>query len=72
MGSPEDENGILLYPDGEPRFRMIYVNGGLATQHGRSLGEDGRQRIRDYVAAGGSYLGSCAGVLGIMDCIYSD
>lgn len=61
VGSPEDENGILLYPDGEPRFRMIYVNGGLATQHGRSLGEEGRQRIRDFVAAGGSYLGSCAG-----------
>ena len=22
-GSPMDENGILLYPDGAPRFRMI-------------------------------------------------
>lgn len=61
VGSPEDENGVLLYPDGAPRFRMIYVNGGLATQHGRSLGEEGRQRVRDFIAAGGSYLGSCAG-----------
>ena len=32
-GNPLDENGILLYPDGEPRFRMIYMNGGLATRH---------------------------------------
>lgn len=60
-GYPFDENGILLYPDGEPRFRMIYVNGGLATQHGRSLGESGRNAIRSFVAAGGSYVGSCAG-----------
>ena len=37
-GSEIDENGILLYPDGAPRFRMIYTNGGKATQHGRSLG----------------------------------
>lgn len=61
IGSPEDENGILLYPDGEPRFRMIYLNGGLATQHGRSLTEEGRERIRQYIRNGGSYLGSCAG-----------
>jgi Uncharacterized conserved protein len=60
-GSSLDENGILLYPDGEPRFRMIYVNGGLATQHGRSLGEEGREAIRKFIANGGSYVGSCAG-----------
>lgn len=61
VGSEMDENGILLYPDGAPRFRMIYLNGGLATQHGRSLGEEGRERIREFIANGGSYLGSCAG-----------
>lgn len=60
-GSEMDENGVLLYPDGEPRFRMIYVNGGLATQHGRSLGEEGRNAIRKFIANGGSYVGSCAG-----------
>jgi len=60
-GSPMDENGILLYPDGAPRFRMIYMNGGRAASHGRSLEESGRQRYRDYIKAGGSYLGSCAG-----------
>ena len=60
-GSPIDENGILLYPDGAPRFRMIYMNGGRAAGHGKSLEEGGRQAIRDYIRAGGSYLGSCAG-----------
>ncbi len=30
-GCETDLNGILLYPDGAPRFRMIYVNGGKAT-----------------------------------------
>lgn len=60
-GSPIDENGILLYPDGQPRFRMVYMNGGKAVNHGRTLGDSGRQVLRDYVKAGGSYLGSCAG-----------
>ena len=60
-GSEEDTNGVLLYPDGAPRFRMIYVNGGQARNHSRSLGPNGRDRIRQYVAAGGSYVGTCAG-----------
>ena len=61
VGSPMDENGILLYPDGAPRFRMVYMNGGKAANHSRSLGEDGRKSLRAFVAAGGSYVGSCAG-----------
>ncbi|MBR4213262.1 MAG: hypothetical protein IKR82_04800 [Bacteroidales bacterium] len=61
VGSAIDENGCLLYPDGAPRFRMIYVNGGKSVQHGKTLGEEGLQRFRDFVANGGSYLGSCAG-----------
>ncbi|MCP4710782.1 MAG: hypothetical protein GY869_19325, partial [Planctomycetes bacterium] len=61
IGDSSDNNGWLLYPDGEPRFRVIYVNGGSATNHGRSLSEIGRQRIRDFYYHGGSYVGSCAG-----------
>ena len=61
VGSPIDENGILLYPDGDPRFRVVYFNGGRAQAHGRSLTEKGRQNIRDFVKNGGSYLGTCAG-----------
>ncbi|MFA5713720.1 MAG: BPL-N domain-containing protein [Bacteroidales bacterium] len=61
-GSPEDYNGVLLYPDGAPRFKTIYVNGGSATAHGNSLTERGRENFRAYVANGGSYVGTCAGM----------
>lgn len=61
IGSAQDQNGILLYPDGEPRFRMIYVNGGKAGSHGRSLGKDGKNRFQTFLKNGGSYVGSCAG-----------
>lgn len=60
-GSPYDENGILLYPDGAPRFRVIYMNGGKAGSHGTSLGAQARDNIRAYIKAGGSYVGTCAG-----------
>ena len=60
-GSELDENGVLLYPDGAPRFRMVYVHGGLATRHGNSMGERGRDHFRAFVRGGGSYVGSCAG-----------
>lgn len=61
VGSEIDENGILFYPDGQPRFRMVYMNGGRAKKHEISLGVEGQERYRQFVAAGGSYLGSCAG-----------
>ncbi len=61
-GSESDLNGVLLYPDGAPRFRMIYVNGGKATPHGTSLLESGRANIKTFVNNGGSYLGTCAGM----------
>ncbi|MCQ2138502.1 MAG: BPL-N domain-containing protein [Bacteroidales bacterium] len=61
-GSAIDENGVLLYPDGQPRFRMIYMNGGRANSHGRALEEKGRENIRTFVKNGGSYVGTCAGM----------
>ena len=57
----DDENGYLLYPDRQPRFRCIYVNGGDNLIHGRSLGANGRKTIYDFVYNGGSYVGTCAG-----------
>ena len=60
-GTDDDTNGALLYPDGQPRFRMIYVNGGGATSHGKSLTRTGRNNLRQFYAQGGSYCGSCAG-----------
>ncbi|MBR5055652.1 MAG: hypothetical protein IKX03_00495, partial [Bacteroidales bacterium] len=56
-----DANGVLLYPDGAPRFRLFYSNGGTSYNHGPSLGDDGRKRIHDFYMNGGSYTGSCAG-----------
>lgn len=61
VGNPLDYNGVLLYPDGAPRFRMIYVNGGESNAHGRSLKKAGLDIIRKFVHNGGSYVGSCAG-----------
>lgn len=60
-GYADDPNGVLLYPDGKPRFRCVYVNGGNARNHGSALGETARSRFKTYVANGGSYVGSCAG-----------
>jgi hypothetical protein len=57
----KDDNGVLLYPDGQPRFRCLFSNGGKSIEHGQSLGEIGRQRVRDFFFNGGSYTGSCAG-----------
>lgn len=71
-GSPWDENGILLYPDGEPRFRMIYMNGGLATKHGSSLTPKGRENMRKYFENGGSYVGSCAGMFLASNGVYEE
>lgn len=57
----KDDNGVLLYPDGEPRFRMIYANGGKSSIHGASLGDKGRYQVRAFFENGGSYVGTCAG-----------
>ena len=41
IGTEDDLNGVLLYPDGAPRFRVLYMNGGKAAGHGKSLGVQG-------------------------------
>jgi glutamine amidotransferase-like uncharacterized protein len=60
-GNTDDINGILLYPDGSPRFRLLHTNGGSATTHGNSLGEVGRENVRTFFKNGGCYTGVCAG-----------
>lgn len=60
-GGEEDENGRLLYPDGAPRYRMIYVCGGDSRSHGRSLRASCLENMRTFVQNGGSYVGTCAG-----------
>jgi len=56
-----DCNGSLLYPDGEPRFRAMYVNGGTSYTFGPTLTVKGRQQIHDWYMKGGIYVGTCAG-----------
>ena len=60
-GTTEDSNGVLLYPDGEPRFRMFYSFGGHSGTHGKTIGIGGRANIKQFYTNGGSYAGSCAG-----------
>ena len=60
-GEVTDLNGRLLYPDGQPRYKLLFVNGGTSTSHGQSLGEKGLENMRTFVEEGGSYVGTCAG-----------
>ena len=60
-GSSIDQNGRLLYPDGQPRYKLLFVNGGVSADHGKSLGENGLESMRIFVKNGGSYVGTCAG-----------
>lgn len=60
-GNPADPNGALLYPDGEPRFRAIYIFGGSSTNHGNQLSSQSRNNVNKFYRNGGSYVGSCAG-----------
>lgn len=60
-GDSSDQNGRLLYPDGQPRYRLLFVNGGFSTKHGQSLDSKGLENMRAFVEQGGSYLGMCAG-----------
>ena len=60
-GDSSDLNGRLLYPDGQPRYKLLFINGGTSTSHGKSLGEQGLENFRAFVLNGGSYVGTCAG-----------
>jgi hypothetical protein len=60
-GNQDDENGRLLYPDGQPRYKLLFVNGGSSITHGKSLNEKALDNMRRFVENGGSYVGTCAG-----------
>ncbi len=61
QGNDADANGRLLYPDGQPRYKILFVNGGNSRTHGNSLDNEARQNMRAFVLNGGSYVGTCAG-----------
>lgn len=60
-GNENNTNGRLLYPDGQPRYRLLFVNGGSSTTHAKSLNETALHNMRLFIQYGGSYVGICAG-----------
>lgn len=42
-------------------YRILIQPGGSGGGQGRHLGEDGREKVREFVKAGGGYVGICAG-----------
>ena len=60
-GNSQDSNGRLLYPDGQPRYKLLFVNGGSSKTHGKSLKGQALENMRLFVHNGGSYVGTCAG-----------
>jgi len=42
-------------------YHVVIFTGGRGSIQGRLLGEEGRQVVRDFLAAGGGYVGVCAG-----------
>lgn len=69
-GSKSDPNGVLLYPDGEPRFRAVFIFGGFSTGHAELLTDAARNNVKTFFKNGGSYVGSCAGAY--LAGLYSD
>lgn len=59
-GTSEDLNGVLLYPDGEPRFKYMYGHGGKSSTHAEALGQSGIEHVQTFYANGGSFTSSCA------------
>ncbi len=60
-GETTDLNGRLLYPDWQPRYQLLFVNGGNAKTHAKSLTEGARRNMQQFNWSGGSYIGTCAG-----------
>lgn len=60
-GNGDDENGRLLYPDGAPRYKILFVCGGSSKSHGKTLRSKSRENMRTFVRNGGAYVGTCAG-----------
>jgi glutamine amidotransferase PdxT len=42
-------------------YDVLIQPGGTGSRQGKTLGEEGREQIRTFVAKGGGYLGICAG-----------
>jgi putative intracellular protease/amidase len=52
----EIAEGIL-----SPEFDAVVFTGGSGSRQGNTLGEEGRENVRQFVSEGGGYVGICAG-----------
>jgi hypothetical protein len=59
-GNANDDNGVLLYPDREPRFMLMYTGGGYGDRSS-AVGATGIKNVQDFFNNGGSYVGTCNG-----------
>ena len=64
----EDERFVVTKLDPEDvregrleNFHVLIQPGGSGSGQAKSLGKEGRQKIRDFVERGGGYVGVCAG-----------
>lgn len=42
-------------------FHVVMFTGGSGSKQAEAIGEDGRAKVREFVEAGGGYIGICAG-----------
>ena len=68
LGNWVDDNGVLLYPDGDARYRVLHCGGGSSVPHAEAmLAPDGsgridaQERVKQFYANGGGFVGNCAG-----------
>ncbi len=52
---------ILNHETWEKECALLVIPGGRATPYHEALHQHGHQKINDFIASGGSYLGICAG-----------
>jgi hypothetical protein len=55
-----DENSCILYPDRQPRYRILYVNGGSGYN---GWGDNGKRWMQYFSYNGGCFMGSCWGAM---------
>jgi len=56
VGPPEIRAGVLA-----EQFDVVIFPGGSGSGQARAIGEDGSDRVREFVRGGGGFLGVCAG-----------
>lgn len=69
--SPEMElqlvDGRAVRAGALARADILVMPGGASTDEGRTLGDEGIAKMKDFLRAGGGYLGTCAGCCLLMD-----